>query len=119
MAKKLNRSSHRERDYNRPEEEWLCGHVKNGKACPLGPTARGSCRGTGECMPILKGDRWHCTRADSFGGECEVGPSPDGKCGCSFASMPTAALFAFKAEVGGDRYGVIYLGSTISGIVSG
>ena len=90
MSKNLQKSGHRERDYNRPTKKWLCGHSKDGKECPLGPSARGDCRGTGECLPTLKNDRWHCSRPDSAGGECGSGPSPDGQCGCKLTTCQPA-----------------------------
>ncbi|MCZ6680836.1 MAG: hypothetical protein O7E52_26700 [Candidatus Poribacteria bacterium] len=31
-------------------------------------------------MPIQRGDRWHCTRARSYGGQCDLGPLPNGTC---------------------------------------
>jgi hypothetical protein len=70
-------------NYARPNLNWTCGHAFEGKACPLGPDARGNCRATNECKPALKtkpGEtkgRWVCTRQ---GGECESGPLPDGSC---------------------------------------
>jgi hypothetical protein len=70
-------------NYARPNLSWTCGRACEGKACPLGPDARGNCRATAECKPILKtkpGEtkgRWVCTRQ---GGECEAGPLPDGSC---------------------------------------
>jgi hypothetical protein len=69
--------------YARPNLNWTCGHACEGKSCPLGPDAKGNCRATAECKPVLKtkpGEtkgRWTCTRQ---GGECESGPLPDGSC---------------------------------------
>jgi hypothetical protein len=69
--------------YARPNQNWMCGHAREGNPCPLGPDARGRCRATADCKPVLetkpgetKG-RWRCTRA---GGACEPGPLPDGSC---------------------------------------
>jgi hypothetical protein len=69
--------------YARPNQNWICGRACEGSACRQGPDARGRCRATAECKPVLetkpgetKG-RWHCTRS---GGECESGPLPDGRC---------------------------------------
>ena len=70
-------------NYARPNQNWICGHACEGKACRLGPDQKGNCRATAECKPVLKvkeGEakgRWHCTRT---GGECESGPLPDGSC---------------------------------------
>ena len=70
-------------NYARPNLNWICGHAGEGNPCPLGPDAKGLCRATAECKPVLeikpgetKG-RWHCTRS---GGLCEAGPLPDGSC---------------------------------------
>ncbi|NOY00094.1 MAG: cytochrome c3 family protein [Verrucomicrobia bacterium] len=93
MPKNLQKTGHRERDYDRPTRKWLCGHSKDGLECPLGPSAKGKCRGSGECLPALKDGRWYCTRPDSAGGECETGPCPDGQCGCSLTTcQPTRSL---------------------------
>lgn len=70
-------------NYARPNQNWVCGHASEGHACPLGPDAKGRCRATGECKPVLevkpgetKG-RWRCTRST---GACDTGPLPDGSC---------------------------------------
>ncbi len=71
-------------DYERPNQNWICGHAAEGRPCRPGPDAKGRCRATAECKPLLetkpgetKG-RWRCTRP---GGPCESGPLPDGSCG--------------------------------------
>ncbi len=70
-------------NYARPNQNWICGHACEGKACRQGPDAKGHCGATAECKPVLKikpGEtkgRWICTRT---GGECEAGPLPDGSC---------------------------------------
>jgi len=70
-------------NYARPNQNWICGHAGEGNPCTLGPDAKGCCRATAECKPVLKikaGEtkgRWMCTRN---GGECESGPLPDGSC---------------------------------------
>jgi hypothetical protein len=70
-------------NYARPNQDWICGHACEGVPCRLGPDARGRCRATAECKPVLetkpgetKG-RWRCTRPE---GACETGPLPDGTC---------------------------------------
>jgi hypothetical protein len=70
-------------NYARPNQNWICGHACEGNACRQGPDAKGRCRATAECKPLLetkpgetKG-RWRCTRP---GGACESGPLPDGSC---------------------------------------
>ena len=70
-------------NYARPNQNWICGHAWQGNACRQGPDAKGRCRATAECKPVLetkpgetKG-RWRCTRP---GCVCEAGPLPDGSC---------------------------------------
>ena len=70
-------------NYARPNQNWICGHACEGNECRQGPDAKGRCRATAECKPVLqtkpgelKG-RWCCTRP---GGACESGPLPDGSC---------------------------------------
>ena len=67
-------------DYNRPQDKWSCGRAKEGCPCLLGPDRKGKCRGTEACLPIRKGDRWHCSRSEVTGGKCAEGPLPDGSC---------------------------------------
>lgn len=74
--------------YERPNQDWICGHACEGRPCRLGPGANGSCRATAECRPLLvtqpgqeKG-LWKCTRPREHGGPCADGPGPDGSCGC-------------------------------------
>jgi hypothetical protein len=70
-------------NYARPNQNYICGHACEDKACRKGPDAKGRCGATAECKPVLKikeGEkkgRWVCTRS---GGECESGPLPDGSC---------------------------------------
>ena len=74
------------KDYVRPNQDWVCGHLCNGEACRIGPSPKGKCRATRECVPLLdvkpgetKG-QYKCTRSASAGGKCENGPLPDGTC---------------------------------------
>jgi hypothetical protein len=67
-------------NYERPNQEWVCGRKDCGDACPLGPDLKGNCRATAECHPRKDGDRWFCTRTDARGGKCPDGPRPDGSC---------------------------------------
>lgn len=86
-------------NYARPNQNYICGHACEGKACRQGPDAKGRCGATAECKPILKikpGEtkgRWVCTRT---GGECASGPLPDGSC-CNPVSkcspVPTLRLW--------------------------
>lgn len=80
MAKTLQRFENDAVSYNRPNLNWVCGHVCDGKACALGPDKRGSCRGGAECIPMKQGDRWTCARSADYGGPCAEGPSPEGEC---------------------------------------
>jgi hypothetical protein len=72
--------------YERPNKDWLCGHACEGCPCRIGPSPSGECRATTECTPRLalkagetKGT-WTCTRPADWGGVCESGPLPDGRC---------------------------------------
>lgn len=74
------------KDYVRPNQDWVCGHLCKGDACRIGPSPRGKCRVTFECVPLLdlepgetKG-HYKCTRPPSAGGKCDRGPLPDGSC---------------------------------------
>lgn len=68
--------------YERPNQDWVCGHLSEGAPCAIGPSARGRCLATTECRPLKKGDRWNCTRRDISGASspCDEGPLPDGSC---------------------------------------
>jgi hypothetical protein len=73
--------------YERPNQNWICGHAADGKSCRIGPDGKGHCRATSECQPALetkpgetKG-RYKCTRPAEYGGPCAHGPMPDGTCG--------------------------------------
>ena len=75
-----------ENRYERPNQNWICGHTCDGCPCRIGPTPSGACRATTECKPLLttkegetKGT-WKCTRPKDFGGACPTGPQPDGTC---------------------------------------
>lgn len=78
--KRLQRFDFKSSRYQRPNQEWECGHADKCAACPNGPDASGNCRATTECKPRKDGDRWNCTRPDSMGGKCADGPLPDGTC---------------------------------------
>lgn len=80
MQRPLDAFRFKQNHYDRPNQDWVCGHAAEGRRCPLGPDERGNCRHTGECMPAQKGDRWLCTRTDASGGKCAEGPLPDGAC---------------------------------------
>ncbi|MEO6873092.1 MAG: cytochrome c3 family protein [Chthoniobacterales bacterium] len=80
MQRPLDPLGFKQNRYERPNQDWVCGHAADGHACPLGPDARGACRHTGECMPAKKGDRWSCMRSEAEGGKCTEGPLPEGAC---------------------------------------
>lgn len=82
MRRWLQHFSFRQSAYDRPNQKWICGRECEGKACPLGPDARGDCHATFECHPHREGDRWICNRPRKGVDEksCEPGPSPDGVC---------------------------------------
>ncbi len=72
--------------YERPNQDWICGHAAEGCPCRIGPSPSGQCRATTECQPQLvcrpgetKGT-WKCTRPKEWGGPCAEGPLPDGSC---------------------------------------
>lgn len=73
--------NHRARTYERPDFPFRCGRERLWSlACGRGPNVDGSCGGVSECLPVRKGDRWHCSRPASAGGACQNGPKPDGSC---------------------------------------
>ena len=90
-------------NYARPNQNYICGRACEGNACRQGPDAKGHCRATAECKPVLKlkeGEakgRWHCTRT---GGECESGPLPDGSCCRPIAKCsPVPTLRVWRGRV--------------------
>ena len=76
---KLQGFDHRSSTWERPTQDWVCGHAADGTPCRLGPDGRGKCRTTHECAPHREGDSWVCTRTEAAGGPCD-GPGPDGVC---------------------------------------
>lgn len=80
MQKPLDPLRFKQNRYDRPNQDWVCGHAAEGRACPLGPDAKGNCRHTGQCLPARKGDRWLCMRTEAGGGNCAEGPLPNGAC---------------------------------------
>ncbi|HEX4265830.1 MAG TPA: hypothetical protein VH597_15960 [Verrucomicrobiae bacterium] len=72
--------------YERPNQNWICGHAAEGKPCRIGPDGKGHCRATYECQPALETNpgeskgRYKCTRPVEYGGPCRNGPMPDGTC---------------------------------------
>lgn len=81
MSRLLQKIGFKENRYDRPNQEWTCGNAGIPcQECPNGPTKRGKCVATTQCLPILKNDRYQCNRTQSLGGQCEQGPFPDGSC---------------------------------------
>jgi hypothetical protein len=79
----LQQFGYRDSRYERPTSRWVCGWAAEGRPCPMGPDGKGRCSAElqGKCEPVKRGDRWHCTRPEAFGGPCDPGPRPDGSCG--------------------------------------
>lgn len=86
MKEQLPAPDFNRRQYERPNQNWICGHAAEGKPCRIGPDGKGHCRATFECQPALKvkpGEtkgRYECTRPAEYGGPCAHGPLPDGSC---------------------------------------
>ncbi len=81
------RNSH-SKTYQHPQQDRLCGHLADGRPCPIGPDGHGECRVQSLCTPWYDGTRWHCTRAKTFGGRCKEGPMPDARDPEQRASCP-------------------------------
>lgn len=92
--------------YDRPNQDWVCGRMCEGKPCHLGPDPKGLCRSSAECSPLLetrpgetKG-RWRCTRSKEAGGPCQPGPGPNGQCGCPIIPCaPRRSLRSIRGRV--------------------
>jgi len=76
----LQKFGFRDSPYQRLQDKWVCGHLAEGKPCPLGPDMRGGCGAAAACEPNLVDGRWRCTRSAQEGGPCDAGPLPDGRC---------------------------------------
>lgn len=70
----------RRRAHEGTSQKWICGRLRSGKACRVGPTRRGKCQATYECVPAEIDGTWRCRRSASNGGQCQEGPLPDGTC---------------------------------------
>ncbi|MDB6056295.1 MAG: hypothetical protein JWO95_139, partial [Verrucomicrobiales bacterium] len=107
------------RDYDRPNQNWICGRACEGTPCRIGPSANGKCRATFECKPALetkpgetKG-RYQCTRPKEHGGPCENGPLPDGTCGRAVPKCaPVRSLRGKRGVVT-----VCFVAATIGGLL--
>ncbi len=90
-----------ESQYERPDQKWICGWTAKGCPCVEGPDDKGMCRGTAECIPVRRGDRWHCQRHEGRGGTCDTGPLPDGRCCLTVTRcQPVRSLRAKRGFVG-------------------
>ena len=78
--KRQQKFDYRNSPYARPNAEWECGRLQEGKPCAMGPDRKGNCQTRTECLPIKNDDRWSCARSPLEGGACEQGPNPDGSC---------------------------------------
>ncbi|SDG36640.1 hypothetical protein [Thalassobaculum litoreum] len=86
--------------YDRPDRKWRCGRLALGQPCPRGPDATGNCQGAADCVPVRRGDRWHCTRPASAGGPCQAGPLPDGACSVQRPPcVPVRSLSALRRRI--------------------
>jgi hypothetical protein len=81
--------------YARAEQPWVCGRACEGTPCYIGPDEKGRCQVQLECVPVLRGSRWQCTRPKAAGGKCGDGPLPDGKCPhCPSPCQPQRSLLS-------------------------
>ena len=93
--------------YERPNQEWICGWTREGNPCEHGPGGDGQCTAHAQaiCEPKKEGDRFVCTRAGVFGGACDDGPRPDGSCACPtpkhLVCQPTRNIRARRGRVVG------------------
>ncbi len=86
------------KQYERPNQPWVCGLTEAGHSCPAGPSAQGRCPAMAECAPLRRGDRWECNRSDLRGGPCDHGPTPDGKCGRILKCHPMRSLRTIRGR---------------------
>ena len=96
----LQKLGFRDSRYERPQDKWVCGHLKDGKPCSVGPGADGRCRATTVCRPHLEDGRWECRRSSQEGGPCEQGPLPDGTCSLRIEPcVPQSSLRAKRRRI--------------------
>ena len=97
MLRRLQSFTFRDSPYERPNQEWVCGHAADGAACSLGPDGNGQCHTVAECSPRFDAAdrRYRCGRAPQHGGACDEGPGPDGSCCHTITKcQPTRSLTA-------------------------
>ncbi len=97
-------------NYLRPNLNWECGHLAQGCPCTFGPTFKGKCTASAECVPNITEGAWQCSRPQHRGGVCQTGPDKDGKC-CHTHTVcvPTRSL-RLKRKVFGFSMACIALG---------
>ena len=106
MVQRLQNFGFRESPYDRPNQNWSCGHLADGYECAIGPDAKGHCQAVAECNPARRGERWHCTRSTQHGGRCQEGPGPDGGCGRPIPKCQPVHSHAAK-RAATTRWGVV------------
>ena len=90
----LNRSQ-----YDRPTQQWQCGHAQG---CHTGPNAKGHCRASYQCHPEQRNGEWYCSRKDCLGvaDSCSEGPLANGVCAHPEPScVPVRSLRAKRSLV--------------------
>lgn len=119
MNEQLPSQDSNEREYDRPNQDWVCGRACEGTPCRIGPSPSGKCRATFECKPALetkpgetKG-RYRCTRPKEHGGPCENGPMPDGT--CSRAVPKCAPVRSLRGKRG--VFTMCFVAATIGGLL--
>jgi hypothetical protein len=80
MRRSLEDYENEKEQYQRPDQQWVCGWASVGKGCHIGPDNKGQCHVERECVPQLDRDRWTCNRPKTWGGKCVEGPLPGGAC---------------------------------------
>lgn len=83
--------------YERPNDKWSCGARAAGMPCSTGPDSSGRCGAI--CQPIKDGDRFYCASATKHSGDCDVGPTEDGRC-CTLP--PQCVPKKFKSKLTGE-----------------
>ncbi len=74
------------KNYERPNQKWVCGWLCDGTPCQKGPDGNGNCGAVADCKPALadkndpKNKSFVCTRSKEAGGPCDEGPRSDGTC---------------------------------------
>jgi hypothetical protein len=91
------------RSYERPNQNWVCGWLADGRPCKNGPNGCGDCGAQPECKPAFEqkpGEKgsFVCTRPKERGGPCDAGAKSDGTCGCPVARCQP--VLSFRARRG-------------------